>query len=491
MENAVNVLTKTPSCKGWNVLRSDVFERKVKEMWSVLDLVKDENGCIRKDAYMVMNLKLAKALEDDYDEKSSLEAAHEDWERDSRGQGKMNYQLFFDSINELVTVWSDATNQSGSAPQGAPDEDMVHKHTQMLSTVVEAITVHEPLKPADLWWKETEKIKQVHWAKDLQCSTHMLSPKPEEDAEGTGIERRTTAIRAKSRKKFVADMSDPHYWPAGEQVEGVGGNWIKNRWVPWGAHGLDDEQTYMQWGGQPGARRMSRDGGEMGQDAKAATEEQYSQHSQEHHGAEKKAKSFSKRPQRRSSLPEGFEPELAREEGEQRERSHSRSTRSRSRQQEVPEESEKHMASNADVARRKCSAKQRKDRERSATVAMRHQKDDHGYEGPADSCGRPMKFGVDGVVLDPMMHEAAATGMLPPLGKTKGRRRRKSTSDLDPQKHPGVAVQRALSTYSGTLGAVGNLAFKWIALTSNRGSASLRTHARRACCGQTAVLEER
>ena len=31
-------------------------------MWRVLDLIKDEDGCIRKDEYIVMNLKLAKVL---------------------------------------------------------------------------------------------------------------------------------------------------------------------------------------------------------------------------------------------------------------------------------------------------------------------------------------------------------------------------------------------------------------------------------------------
>ena len=35
-------------CKGWNLLRKELFEPKVKEMWDVLDLVKDEDGCIRK-----------------------------------------------------------------------------------------------------------------------------------------------------------------------------------------------------------------------------------------------------------------------------------------------------------------------------------------------------------------------------------------------------------------------------------------------------------
>ena len=104
-------------------LEFDTIEQGLGILWNVVDLYKDAESKINRSSYLVMALKFAKALEDEYDEHKSAAAAEEDWEYDTRhsgtqhhrswpsltrimtgGSGGMDYSQFENSITELLEV---------------------------------------------------------------------------------------------------------------------------------------------------------------------------------------------------------------------------------------------------------------------------------------------------------------------------------------------------------------------------------------------------
>jgi len=68
--------------------------------------MKDEDGTIGEDAYITLNVKLGQALMPDFDEEEARAGAHEDWNTDSGGDNKLTYKEFYNSIFELVDVWT-------------------------------------------------------------------------------------------------------------------------------------------------------------------------------------------------------------------------------------------------------------------------------------------------------------------------------------------------------------------------------------------------
>jgi len=140
-------------------LEFDTVEQGLGILWNVVDLYKDAESKINRSSYLVMALKFAKALEDEYDEHKSAAAAEEDWEYDTRhsgGSGGMDYSQFERSITELLEVWERWTGNT-----------RVH----LLRTAIIAVT-HSPGQMGDLHWKATEDIQQIDWAAGGGGSTH-------------------------------------------------------------------------------------------------------------------------------------------------------------------------------------------------------------------------------------------------------------------------------------------------------------------------------
>lgn len=76
----------------------------IRMFWNAQDLVKDHRGCIHKSAYLVLNVKLQKALDQDFQLGTALATAKTDWKRDG-GRRRMSYAQFFESMFEMTDLW--------------------------------------------------------------------------------------------------------------------------------------------------------------------------------------------------------------------------------------------------------------------------------------------------------------------------------------------------------------------------------------------------
>ena len=86
----------------------DDIRRHIRKLWRVLTLDKSSacDGTLDRDGYFTLNVSLFKSLMPDFDHKEALIAAEEDWQNDCGDGDHMGYGRFFDSIFELVDVWS-------------------------------------------------------------------------------------------------------------------------------------------------------------------------------------------------------------------------------------------------------------------------------------------------------------------------------------------------------------------------------------------------
>ena len=82
----------------------------IRKMWRAvaLDASPACNGQLGQNGYFQFNVSLYKALMPDFDAEEALVAAKEDWMNDVGDDGKemLTFGHFFDSIFELVDVWS-------------------------------------------------------------------------------------------------------------------------------------------------------------------------------------------------------------------------------------------------------------------------------------------------------------------------------------------------------------------------------------------------
>lgn len=66
----------------------------------------DRDGELEKDQYMAVHLKLAKLLRKDLKESALLKVVEEDWKHDSKGKLTLTREDVFESLFELVDVWT-------------------------------------------------------------------------------------------------------------------------------------------------------------------------------------------------------------------------------------------------------------------------------------------------------------------------------------------------------------------------------------------------
>jgi hypothetical protein len=60
-----------------------------------------------KNEYVRVSKKIYKAMIEEYDEAEAVASAHEDWERDCKGQKEMSQELWEDGLFELADLWTD------------------------------------------------------------------------------------------------------------------------------------------------------------------------------------------------------------------------------------------------------------------------------------------------------------------------------------------------------------------------------------------------
>ena len=184
--------------KRWPSVRASILE-----LWNVLDMIKDEDGCIRRNEYVKMNLKLQKALRDDYDDSEAMEAALDDWQSDSKGNASMDYINFEDAMVELLALWGAATKRT---------------HSDLLTTVLAAIT--DPGDQGHRRFKKTEDIVQLAWAKDgNNCSTEGSPSLQYVDTRHRGGEEMHSFFRASAALQRMDKAPLMDHTTAGEAGE--------------------------------------------------------------------------------------------------------------------------------------------------------------------------------------------------------------------------------------------------------------------------------
>jgi hypothetical protein len=105
LQGDAEMLSKENMLKRNNLKRHPRVTAVIKRFWNVLDMVKDDEGCILENPYIEMNIRLSKSLVPNDDIKEVRASAAEDWMRDVAGRDSMDYNCFFMGLFELADMW--------------------------------------------------------------------------------------------------------------------------------------------------------------------------------------------------------------------------------------------------------------------------------------------------------------------------------------------------------------------------------------------------
>lgn len=108
------------------------------------------------DSYILLNMKLARCLDDDFVEETSLIDAKKDWEWDRQGKNYLEFQSFFVSLFELADVWTPSLEASD--------------YVGFLQQLLEALSYQPEADDAKRHFKPDEHI----------CTVSLVPPLPEE-----------------------------------------------------------------------------------------------------------------------------------------------------------------------------------------------------------------------------------------------------------------------------------------------------------------------
>ena len=86
---------------------SPVIRHAIAEFWKGLDSIKDREGCVRKEEYLLVNARLHKALIPDVTDEDAAVSGPHDWEKDCGKKMQMDYADFFESFFELADIWTE------------------------------------------------------------------------------------------------------------------------------------------------------------------------------------------------------------------------------------------------------------------------------------------------------------------------------------------------------------------------------------------------
>jgi hypothetical protein len=128
----------------------------IRDFWEAVDLIKDDQGRIRKHEYLQMNMKLHRALVDEINEDELHEEANRDWERDMQAGNRagrqttdtsMDFATFGDSMFELADTWCEII-----------DGEQYYTFLQMLLQAI----CHPDTSPPR--WLPDDQIHYQRWA---------------------------------------------------------------------------------------------------------------------------------------------------------------------------------------------------------------------------------------------------------------------------------------------------------------------------------------
>jgi hypothetical protein len=77
--------------------------KSVDKFWSLVP--KNPSGFLSKEVYLEFVLRLFKIINPDFVYEDALRTVEEDWLRDSKNEGSLSYDMFFNSVFELADVW--------------------------------------------------------------------------------------------------------------------------------------------------------------------------------------------------------------------------------------------------------------------------------------------------------------------------------------------------------------------------------------------------
>ena len=124
------------------IKKNKKFTEIVEKLWSCVDLLKDEDGNLTKEAYLVLTVKITLLMvPPPIDMDRAREGSTQDWENDSTNN-RMTFQEFFLAIFTLVDVWCETV--------------VLNDYIEILLRLIEGITFNEN---KTLRFKSDEQIK--------------------------------------------------------------------------------------------------------------------------------------------------------------------------------------------------------------------------------------------------------------------------------------------------------------------------------------------
>ncbi|GAB5369927.1 hypothetical protein AAMO2058_001448200 [Amorphochlora amoebiformis] len=76
----------------------------IEKFWKLLEI--DSNNRLTKRGYKDLMIRICKVLRPSFDQESALEEIDVDFERDAKGASSLSYSFFYDSMFELVDLWT-------------------------------------------------------------------------------------------------------------------------------------------------------------------------------------------------------------------------------------------------------------------------------------------------------------------------------------------------------------------------------------------------
>ena len=93
--------------------KSPLIANQINRIWLLLK--KNAQGRLEKTSYMNLFIRLCKIFNPDFTFQEALRVVNDDFVRDSRGEKTLTYEMFYDSLFELVDIWHPDISEKGYA----------------------------------------------------------------------------------------------------------------------------------------------------------------------------------------------------------------------------------------------------------------------------------------------------------------------------------------------------------------------------------------
>lgn len=127
-----------------NIRNSEIIKRILSLWWKTCDPLK-HGGVLKMNEYLVLNTKIQKAVDPDFEPRHALKMAKQDWKRDAQGKSALTEDMFNASIFEIADMWTDSVDV----------QDYAQCLTGLLSTISEEIS------QGQLRFRGTQSIETV------------------------------------------------------------------------------------------------------------------------------------------------------------------------------------------------------------------------------------------------------------------------------------------------------------------------------------------